>query len=116
MRNTGLRLGELCALEFNCIRSDEEGNHFLKVPLGKLNSERLVPLDEPTMALVRELQQGGQPLRTWLLETKRGKRARHCHFTGALEAAVDGLEIPNGMRRRRAASTSSSPFACTSAA
>jgi integrase len=52
MRNTGLRIGELSALELNCIRSDDAGNVFLKVPLGKMNNERLVPIDESTLAVV----------------------------------------------------------------
>jgi site-specific recombinase XerD len=101
MRNTGLRLGELCALELNCVRSDEEGNQFLKVPLGKMNNERLVPLDEQTLALVRDLQQNGRPGRAWLLETKRGRRTNGSHFRGPLEAATRGLEIPNGMTSHR---------------
>jgi integrase len=45
MRLTGLRIGELCSLERNCIRRDHLNNCFLKVPLGKLNTERLVPMD-----------------------------------------------------------------------
>jgi site-specific recombinase XerD len=40
MRHTGLRIGELCALEYDCVRSDPRGNRFLKVPLGKLAVHR----------------------------------------------------------------------------
>ncbi len=45
MRRTGLRIGELIALPYHCIRTDHSGNTLLKVPLGKLATERLVPLD-----------------------------------------------------------------------
>ncbi len=38
MRRTGLRIGELQSLEYNCLRSDYEGRQFLKVPLGKLDN------------------------------------------------------------------------------
>lgn len=55
MRNTGMRIGELASVEFNCLRNDPSGNRFLKVPLGKLNSERLVPIDQTTYELVRRL-------------------------------------------------------------
>lgn len=101
MRNTGLRIGELSALEYNCVRSDGNGNHFLKVPLGKLKKERLVPLDEQTHQLALELQQDGQPNRTWLLETVRGRKTRAIHFQVALEAASHDLAIPNGMTSHR---------------
>ena len=33
MRNTGLRVGELSGLTIDCVRKDELGNTFLKVPL-----------------------------------------------------------------------------------
>ena len=101
MRNTGIRIGELASLEFDCLRCDEAGNQFLKVPLGKLNNERLVPIDESTLALVQHLQHQGATPRTWLLETVRGRRGRWVHFKAALEAACDGLDIPNGMTSHR---------------
>lgn len=53
MRRAGLRLGELRRLEHDCVRDDHAGGRFLKVPLGKLNNERLVPLDPKTLEAVR---------------------------------------------------------------
>lgn len=96
-----MRIGELCGLELDCIRTDGEGNHFLKVPLGKMNNERLVPLDKPTLALVNELQAEGRPGRTWLLETKRGRRTRREHYRAPLEEAAKGIEIPDGLTSHR---------------
>jgi site-specific recombinase XerD len=55
MRHTGLRIGELRDLEYHCLRFDG-GRPLLKVPLGKLNSERLVPLDDDSVELIRRLQ------------------------------------------------------------
>ena len=55
MRNTGLRIGELRSLEYHCIRFDHH-RPLLKVPLGKLNNERLVPLDDDSVELIRRLQ------------------------------------------------------------
>jgi integrase len=56
MRRAGLRVGELRRLERDCVRDDHNGRHFLKVPLGKLNTERLVPLDAASLEIVTKLQ------------------------------------------------------------
>jgi len=56
MRWTGLRVGELIHLEFDCIRTDHRANRFIKVPLGKLYNERLVPIDEAAYQLITKLQ------------------------------------------------------------
>ncbi|RPI98126.1 MAG: hypothetical protein EHM32_00145, partial [Spirochaetales bacterium] len=56
MRKTGLRIGELLRLTPNCLEKDHLDNAFLKVPLGKLDNERLVPLDEDTRILLESLQ------------------------------------------------------------
>jgi site-specific recombinase XerD len=55
-RRTGLRVGEVYALKFDCVKTDVNGNYFLKVELGKLKTERLVPLDPTTLELVRTIQ------------------------------------------------------------
>ena len=60
MRHTGLRVGELKGLEFHCLREDGKGNFFLKVPLGKLNTERLVPLTSDLVDLVKKIQRQSQ--------------------------------------------------------
>jgi site-specific recombinase XerD len=55
MRRTGLRLGELRKLEHDCVRELPDGTPMLKVPLGKLYNERLVPMDAETRELVDSL-------------------------------------------------------------
>jgi site-specific recombinase XerD len=101
MRNTGLRVGELSGLTLDCIRSDELGNNFLKVPLGKMNNERLVPLDARTLAVIEGLQRAGRPERALLLETARGHKTRHVHLKAALDEATIGIEIADGMTTHR---------------
>ena len=101
MRNTGLRVGELSGLTIDCVRKDELGNTFLKVPLGKLNNERLVPLDERTLAVVEGLQRTGRPERELLIETIRGHKTRHLHLKAALDEASAGIAIPDGMTTHR---------------
>jgi len=49
LRGAGLRLGELRELELDCLWDLPGHGTWLKVPLGKLNSERVVPLDPPTL-------------------------------------------------------------------
>lgn len=49
LRGTGLRLGELLDLELDCLWELPRHGTWLKVPLGKLNTERVVPLDAETL-------------------------------------------------------------------
>lgn len=73
MRRTGLRIGELRRLERDCVRTDHIGNRFLKVPLGKLNTERLVPLDPETLSAVGELMGRAREGSKWLIEGVRDR-------------------------------------------
>lgn len=101
MRNTGLRIGELRSLEPKCIRTDFNGNRFLKVPLGKLDNERLVPIDDETFNLIGELQAIGDSNRSFLLATARSKKTPYAAYTHALRDACSGLEIPDRMTTHR---------------
>ena len=55
MRATGIRIGECIALPLDCLQSVSEKQVALHVPLGKLHSERLVPVDEETRRVVARL-------------------------------------------------------------
>jgi len=101
MRNTGLRIGELCGLEYDCVRSDAQGNRFLKVPLGKLNNERLVPLDSGTVELIEQLQGEGSAERPWLLASPTGQRTYPWLYYRALRQACAGLDIDGRMTSHR---------------
>jgi integrase len=64
-RACGLRIGELLDLELDCVHEIPGQGAWLKVPLGKLDSERMVPLDDETTALVdaiTSLRSPGRPL------------------------------------------------------
>lgn len=101
MRNTGLRVSEVCGLSIDCIRRDELGNTFLKVPLGKLNNERLVPVDEQTLAEVERLQKSGREGREFLVESITGRKLQRHQLQVALTEAGEGLEIANGLTTHR---------------
>lgn len=65
-RATGMRIGELADLELDCVHEVPGAGAWLKVPLGKLDTERMVPLDAPAVALVdsiAERRSSGRPLR-----------------------------------------------------
>jgi integrase len=64
-RACGLRIGELLDLELDCVHEIPGSGAWLKVPLGKLDTERMVPLDEETVALIDKItaiRSPGHPL------------------------------------------------------
>jgi integrase len=50
-RSCGLRIGELLDLELDCVHELPGHGSWLKVPLGKLDTERMVPLDAEILEL-----------------------------------------------------------------
>src|SRR5512132_280651 len=93
MRRTGLRIGELRDLEYHCVRSDER-RPLLKVPLGKLNNERLVPLDATSIELVHRLQSAGPRPRAWLVPGAGAARAPYDRIRSVLTAHSRELPEP----------------------
>lgn len=64
-RAVGLRIGELLDLELDCVHEIPDHGSWLKVPLGKLDTERMVPLDTETVQLVDRIaatRTPGRPL------------------------------------------------------
>jgi len=57
LRGTGLRLGELLDLEVDCLIDYTDHGTWLRVPVGKLNTERTVPLDHTTIDAFDEWKQ-----------------------------------------------------------
>jgi site-specific recombinase XerD len=65
LRATGMRIGELVNLELDCVHEVPDAGAWLKVPLGKLDTERMVPLDDQTIDLVDRIvahRSPGRPL------------------------------------------------------
>jgi integrase len=83
-RAAGLRIGELSELELDCVHEVPGQGAWLKVPLGKLDTERMVPLDDEAVAIVDRIvaeRSPGRPLphprhgrRVEFLLTHHGKR------------------------------------------
>lgn len=64
-RACGLRIGEVLDLELDCVHEIDGNGAWLKVPLGKLATERMVPLDVETLEVIdriTQLRSHGRPL------------------------------------------------------
>jgi integrase len=108
LRGAGLRAGELLDLELSSIIDYGPAGTCLKVPLGKLATERMVPLSATTIAALDEwvtLRGAHRPLphpRTGVLIdflfTQRGRRLGYSRLRNGLLAAAEsaGLLAPDG--------------------
>ncbi|MEV6928135.1 tyrosine-type recombinase/integrase [Dactylosporangium sp. NPDC051485] len=111
-RSCGLRIGELLDLELDCVHEVPEQGAWLKVPLGKLESERMVPLDDDILDLIDHIiaiRSPGQPLPhpryrrpAQFLFTHHGRRLSQNAVRDELERAADtaglGHTTPHQLR------------------
>jgi integrase len=111
-RATGIRIGELLDLELDAVHEVPGQGAWLKVPLGKLATERMVPLDDDTVALIDrivEYRSPGRPLRhpksgrlVEFLFTHHGRRvsagALRFELQRAAEDAGVGPVVPHQLR------------------
>ena len=56
LRHTGMRIGEAVDLAFDCLHTSGPNQWTIHVPLGKLKTERMVPVDSFTRDLVHRLR------------------------------------------------------------
>jgi len=56
LRHTGMRIGEAVDLAFDCLHTSGPNQWTIHVPLGKLKTERMVPIDSFTRDLVHRLR------------------------------------------------------------
>lgn len=108
LRGAGLRLGELLDLELDSVVDYGPAGSWLRVPLGKLATERSVPLDADTLAALdgwaghrgqqRSLPHPRHGRPTDFLFTERGRRLGPWRIRKALNRAVaeTGLTGPDG--------------------
>jgi len=55
LRYTGMRIGEMIDLSLHAMEGTGPDTYTLRVPLGKTRSERLIPLDARTVALIQRI-------------------------------------------------------------
>jgi site-specific recombinase XerD len=112
LRATGMRIGELTVLELDCVHEVPGSGAWLKIPLGKLLTERMVPIDEETVELIDRIvahRSAGRPLRhprtgklADFLLTHQGRRVsadsiRDELHRAAAEAGLDDA-VPHQLR------------------
>ena len=56
IRHTGMRIGECVDLSYDCLHSTGPDQWAIHVPLGKLKTERMVPVDASVCVLVQRLR------------------------------------------------------------
>lgn len=99
-RATGLRIGELLDLELDCVHEVPGQGAWLKVPLGKLKTERMVPLDDHALAIIDRIADARSPGRPLphprdgrlveFLLTHHGRRLTEYAVRGTLHSARQG--------------------------
>ena len=93
LRHTGLRIGELLDLELDCVVDYGQHGSWLRVPLGKLNSERTVPLHDTTLTGLDE----------WMDLRRQQRALPHPRYDRLADFLfVEHGRRPNGGRIRRA--------------
>jgi integrase len=112
LRATGMRIGELLDLELDCVHEVAGLGTWLKVPLGKLDTERMVPLDDESLAIVDRLAAARGPQRPLrhprtgrmveFLMVHYGRRISDARLRAVLrqaatEAGVNGA-VPHALR------------------
>nr|MDQ3344510.1 site-specific integrase [Actinomycetota bacterium] len=103
-RATGVRIGELRDLELDCVHQIDDHGAWLKVPLGKLGTERMVPLDTETVTVIDRIvarRTPGRPLphpRTGrpvaFLLVHQGRRLSAQALREELSRACDTADLP----------------------
>jgi site-specific recombinase XerD len=103
LRGTGIRLGELLDLELDCVWDSASHGSWLKVPLGKLGTERTVPLDAATLSALDEWMALRGPQRALphprlqrpadFLFVERGRRLTAYRLRQGLDAAAATAEL-----------------------
>ena len=104
-RATGLRVGEIVDLELDCVHEIPGQGAWLKVPLGKLDTERMVPLDEETVTLIDRIvaqRSPGRPIPhprthrpTEFLLTRHGQRISTQHLQETLRQVARENDLPH---------------------
>lgn len=106
LRATGLRIGECLRLRTDCLRHLGAQHWAIHVPLGKLHSERWVPVDDEirhTVDRILALRGTTQPRQgdhraDWLLVWPDGRRVSYHQMRKALDEAAHRAGCPVSIR------------------
>lgn len=97
LRHTGMRIGECVDLSFDCLRPLGPGQWAIHVPLGKLKTERWVPVDSTVCQLVDRIRSLRPPTAPQagrlLLPRPRGRYMLIRGLRATLREVVDAVGI-----------------------
>ena len=97
LRHTGMRISECADLSFDCLRLVGPGQWAIHVPLGKLKTERLVPVDSVVCQLVERIRSLRPPTAPksgpLLLPRPRGRKMLVRRIRAALQDVVAAIGI-----------------------
>jgi site-specific recombinase XerD len=100
LRHTGMRIGECVDLSVDCLRPLGPNQWAIHVPLGKLKTERLVPVDSTVCQLVERIRSLRPPTAPHagrlLLNRPRGR----CMLIRRLRAALQDVVVAAGIAAR----------------
>jgi integrase len=98
LRHTGMRIGECVDLSFDCLRPLGPDQWAIHVPLGKLKTERWVPVDSVVCQLVERIRSLRPPAAPQagrlLLPRPRGRYMLIRRLRAALREVVSAVGIP----------------------
>jgi integrase len=98
IRHTGMRIGECADLASDCLRSVGANQWAIHVPLGKLKTERMVPVDSFVCELVRRLlffrSMDPVPADGFLLPRPRSKEALVRQLRDYLHQVCVAVDLP----------------------
>ena len=98
LRHTGMRIGECVDLSMDCLRPLDPGQWAIHVPLGKLKTERWVPVDSMVCQLVERIRSLRPPTAPkagrLLLPRPRGRYMLIRRLRAALQEVVSAVGIP----------------------
>ncbi len=105
LRKTGMRVGELRDLPLDCLEKLSHEQYVLHVPLGKLHTERIIPVDSETVEIVERIiklrgnflplpnPKTGKPTLFLIVRRNCWKRYSYAGLRHALSAAVRNCNI-----------------------
>lgn len=111
-RWTGLRIGEVAHLEVDCMVRNPGERYSLRVPLGKLHNERVIPIDKETAALVETIRkkrdqtrntldpETGRPIK-WLFVNTKGQPTNRVIFSRRLKAVAKSIGLQENVHPHR---------------